>query len=244
MPATIAGSAPPPAESTASEANWAEPANTITDITIAGRRAHHRARQHAEGHAHQSRRDRVRDARPRALRQLGRAAPPGAITTPAARQPRRPARTSWIVRASASPWRSEYSGPAPSRNMHLQLSHPAGVHGRGRPQRRRQPQQPVAVGADGRPAHRDPVAADRARLLREGDKPLDHIGAIRSGPGRGEIGGASRQPRGLRRVGAVGERSVQSVRPQAGRQPGDAPGQNRSSEWQASNRRPASSGRC
>ena len=30
----IAGSAPPPADSTASAANWAEPANTITDITI------------------------------------------------------------------------------------------------------------------------------------------------------------------------------------------------------------------
>jgi hypothetical protein len=34
LPAMIAGNAPPPADSTASAANCAEPANTITDITI------------------------------------------------------------------------------------------------------------------------------------------------------------------------------------------------------------------
>src|ERR1700761_4757993 len=35
IPAMIAAAAPPPAESTASAANWAEPANTTTDMTIA-----------------------------------------------------------------------------------------------------------------------------------------------------------------------------------------------------------------
>ena len=34
MPAKIAAPAPPPAASTASAANWAEPANTTADITI------------------------------------------------------------------------------------------------------------------------------------------------------------------------------------------------------------------